>query len=150
MPALDYLNKTATNTHDITNSATQSATAVALGRVGLPDDLYCVVAVTDASAANFTTRTLKARFEYTTDGGTTYYEAGACSMDCGPNTTGIPLQVKSFPVGFIDIDPEQKTATNIKWRVTMALSSTLSTTDTYDWVAYLHSGPIGQPGASHN
>lgn len=148
MPALDFLNKTATVTHDITNSASASATALLLGRSALPDDLYVVVAVTEASIANFTTRTLKAAFEYTTDNGTTYFQGGGGSMTCGPNTSGIPLQMKAFPVGLLDIDPEQKTAANIKWRVTMTLSSTLSTTDTYDFVAYLHSGPIGSSAAS--
>lgn len=145
MPAMDYLNKTATTTHDISASATSSATAIALGRSALPDDLYCTVQITDASVANFTTVTYKARFEYTTDGGTTYREAGAVSMKCGPNTSGVPLQTRSFPVGYMDIDPEQHTATNIKWRVTMTLSSTVSDADDIDWIAYLSSGPLGIP-----
>lgn len=142
MPALDFLNKTATTTHDISASATSSATAVALGRSALPVDLYCTVAITAISVANFTTLTLKARFEYTTDG-TTYHESGSVDMKCGPNTAGVPLQARSFPVGFQDIDPEQHTATNIKWRVTMTLSSTVSDADDYDWVAYLSHGPLG-------
>lgn len=143
MPALDYLNKTASTTHDISASATSSATAVALGRSALPADLYCTVLVTAISVANFTTLTLKARFEYTTDNGTTYRESGSVSMKCGPNTAGVPLQAKSFPVGHLDIDPEQHTATSIKWRVTMTLSSTVSDADDYDWEAYLSHGPLG-------
>ena len=144
MPALDYLQKTASVTHDISASATSSATAVNLGRSGLPTDLYCTVIVTAASAANFTTVTLKARFEYTTDNGTTYREAGSTSMKCGPNTAGVPLQMRTFPIGLTDIVPEQNAAADIDWRVTMTLSATVADADDYDWEAWL-STSAGQP-----
>lgn len=138
MPAMDYLNKSAEITFDVTNNTSQSTAAVLMNRHGLVENLKCVAVVTEASAANYSTRTLLARMEYTTDNGTHWRSAGECSMQCGTVAAGgVPLQIHEFPVGVMDITVEQYSAANISWRGTVLLSSTLSTTDTFNVQFYL-------------
>lgn len=136
-PALDFINGTAETTVDVSAAATASATAVALGKSGLPNNLYCNVLVTEASAANFQTRQLTFYFEYTTDGGTTYHRAGAGGGKIGIVGVGVPKQGLSFPIGLNDIVTEQNAASDIKWRVTADIGSTLSTTDDFNFQAYI-------------
>lgn len=139
MPAMDYLNKSAEITFDATNNTSQSTAAVLMNRHGLVENLKCVAVVTDAQGGtNFSTRTLLARMEYTTDNGTHWRSAGECSLQCGTvGAGGVPLQIHEFPVGVVDIAVEQFNAANISWRGTVVLSSTVSSTDTFNVQFYL-------------
>ena len=140
MPALDYLQSTAVTTADISADANglKSTAAVNLGRSGFPQNMYCTVVVSEASAADFTsgsTRRLRFRCEYTTDNGTTWHVAGM--GDGKSSSAGVPLQLVTFPVGLTDIVPEQNAASDIDWRVTSDIQATLASADDFDFQGFL-------------
>lgn len=129
-------NMKVTVTHDISLNVTQSSSAVALGRVGLPEGATLVVVVesSDTSSANFP-NPVRVYFEYTTDGGTTWRRGGSVELQAG--SSGLPAQVRAAPVGFADIVPERHASDDIQWRVTSDIGATIASSDDFTYTAYL-------------
>lgn len=143
MPALDYNNKTADTTHDISAAATKSTAAVEMARAGLVKGLKCVVFITEASAQDFSTNKARAYFEYSTDNGSTYHRAGVGEFKLGASGV-LNLQRIEFPVD-LDIVPEQNAEGDIQWRVTTDIGSTIANADDFNFQAYLGAG-VGAKG----
>ena len=134
--ALDDLAKTAATEHDISAETTKAATAVNLGKSGLPRNAYCTVFITvitdeDVGDVTFT-------FQYTTDNGTTWYSAGSGVLaEASVQTAaGIGRNV-SFPIGLTDILPEKNAAADIDWRVTSTIAATVAVDDNFTWQAFI-------------
>lgn len=128
----DYTVATAVTTHDISVNVEQSSAAVELARAGLVKDLACTVFITEVTAQAVGLVTFV--FEYSTDNGTTYHDAGAGEMTAPATKKQI-----SFPIGFQDIIPEQNAAADIQWRVSSRIASVIVNADDFSWQAYLGS-----------
>ena len=143
MPALDFINKTAETTADVSAGLTASTAAINLGKSALSKGEGVTVLVTEASAANFNTtnaRSLRFYFEYTTDNGTIWRRAGV--NDGVISAAGIPIQQLWIPVEH-DIPNENFTASDIDWRITADWEEALATTDDFNFQGYLGNQDIG-------
>lgn len=132
MPAFDDLAKSALTAHDISAAATQATVAQPLGRTGLVEGLSCTVVIgaSDASAVAFPNG-IKFHFEYTTNNGSTWRRGGQGFVASGAK------RICSFPVGFLDIVPEQNADTDIDWRVVADIVAVIADADDYSFTAYL-------------
>lgn len=142
MPAFDST-LTVSKVYDISAGGDQASTAVALGKQGLPEFTMLTAVVTDASAQDCSTGVpFRVYFEYTTDNETTWRRGGALTLKA--SSAGIPLQVKSCPVGFLEILPVEHAAATIKWRVVVSATAVGAVTDDITVVVYL-AFPTGFP-----
>jgi hypothetical protein len=142
MPALDYENTTNEVAFDVSSVTEATTNAMENGRAGFSVGEGFVVMITEASTANFGTRTLNAFLDVSLDNGSTYYPIGVAALRVG--TTGVPQQTVWAPCQK-DIVPENYNPDNIQWRGRVTLSSTLSTTDDFNFLFALGNQDIGLP-----
>lgn len=95
-----------------------------LGRGGLPLGTQMAVRRTDT---NTTLETHLVNLQYSTDDGTTWYNAGALAL---PAEQGPVFY--TTPVGLVDMVPEQQDSSNIELRVVVSLQGTATSTSAAD------------------
>ena len=140
MPAYDNNVKTAVQIHDISAETVHNSDAVTIGRLGLVSGLVATVHVTEVTAQAVGAVTFDV--EVTTDGGTTWRNAGSVSVPVGKVQA---LNYISVPFGFNEIFPANFAAANIQIRCSSNIASTVASADDFSWQAYF--GPHqGAPG----
>lgn len=153
MPVLDNALKTADLEVDVsamTSDFQLETAAVNLGRAGLSKGEKFSVVVTLASAADLSAGVpYKAVFQYTTDNGTTYHDAGVAEIKSltttDPGDGGVPLQIVEGAVE-VDIIPEQNAAADIDWRIAVRATANVATTDNFNIQGYLGGQGLGLSG----
>lgn len=145
MPALDFIDKSAETTVDISANVVTNTAAVEMSRAGFALGEGVTVYVTEASAANMNTtnsRSLSAALEVSVDNGTTYFKVAERSLSI--SAAGVPLQRVWMPV-MLDFVPERYTPANIQWRGSVFISEVLASADDFNVQFWLGNGPIGHP-----
>jgi len=137
MPAMD-LNLRLANAVvlDISAATPQTTTAVNLGRVGLPDQAYLIVVITDVTAQAVIPVTWS--LQITDDNGTTWHTVGTITANVVSAKGAFAV-----PVGLASFAPEAIAEASIDVRV-LTTHVVVANADDITYDAYL-AGPSGFP-----
>jgi len=147
-PVLDAALATAETTIDVsamTSDFQLETVAVNLGQAGLSKGEKFTVVVTEASDADLDAGApYKAVFQYTTDNGSNWHDAGTTELKT-LSAAGVPKQIVEGAVE-VDIVVEQNSAANIDWRIAIRATANVATTDDFNIQGYIGGQGLGLNG----